>query len=39
MLKKTAVNSYLLSVARVAYVLITFSAVLAVLALLNIGGL
>jgi len=39
MLKRTAVNSYLLSAARAAYVLITFAAVLAVLALLNIGGL
>jgi hypothetical protein len=39
MLKKTAISNYLLSAARVVYVLITLSAVLAVLALLNIGGL
>jgi hypothetical protein len=39
MLNRTALNNYLLSAARVAYVLITLSAVLAVLALLNIGGL
>ncbi len=38
MLKKSAVNHYLLSVARVAYVFVTVTAVLAALAFLNIGG-
>ena len=39
MLKKTAINNYLLSAARVAYVATTLAAVLAALAVLNIGGL
>ncbi len=38
MSKRTAINSYLLSAARVAYVATTFAAVIAALALLNIGG-
>ncbi len=38
MLKKSAVNHYLLSAARVAYVLATVAAVVAALAVLNIGG-
>jgi hypothetical protein len=38
MLKKSAVNYYLLSAARVAYVLTTVAAVVAALAVLNIGG-
>ena len=38
MLKKSAVNRYLVSTARALYVLATITAVFAALALLNVGG-
>lgn len=38
MSKKTALNHYLLSAARVIYVFGTITAVLAALAMLNFGG-
>jgi len=38
MLKKSTVNRYLLSTARVIYVFGTVAAVVAALAILNIGG-
>ncbi len=38
MLKKSTLNNYLLSAARTAYVVATVAAVLAALALLNVGG-
>ena len=38
MLKKSTVNGYLLSAARVIYVFGTVAAVAAALAILNIGG-
>ena len=38
MLKKSAVNRYLLSTVRVVYVFGTVAAVVAALAILNIGG-